>query len=97
VQSVYGLHGVAMPRDAWQQSEVGRDAGALDTLEAGDLAFFTDREDLRVTHVAIALGGRRLVHLALGRGGFAVENLMEARDGYVAMLRARFLRARRVL
>ena len=97
VQAIFGLHGVAMPRDAWQQSETGTDAGALDDLEAADLAFFTDREDKRVTHVAIALGKGKLVHLALGRGGFAVETLGNAKDPYVGKLRERFLRARRVL
>lgn len=97
VQSIYGLHGVALPRDAWQQSESGEDAGALEALRPGDLAFFTDRADKRVTHVAIALGKARLVHLALGRGGFAVEDLTSRRDPYVAKLRERFLRARRVL
>lgn len=96
-QSIFGLHGVELPRDAWQQMETGEDAGALDKLRAGDLAFFTDREDLRATHVAIALGSRRLAHLALGRGGFAIENLGDKRDQYAARLRERFLRARRVL
>src|SRR5205085_2647754 len=97
VQSIYGLHGVALPRDAWQQSSSGGDAGSLAELEPADLAFFSDREDRRVTHVAIALGKRRLVHLALGRGGFAVEKLDDARDAYVTKLCQRFLRARRVL
>jgi cell wall-associated NlpC family hydrolase len=97
VQTIYGLHGVPLPRDAWQQSETGTDAGALESLEPADLAFFTDREDKRVTHVAIALGKARLVHLALGRGGFAVETLSNAKDPYVGKLRKRFLRARRVL
>ena len=97
VQTIYGLHGVAMPRDAWQQSDSGSDAGGLDDMEPADLAFFTDREDKRVTHVAIALGRGRLVHLALGRGGFAIENLAARNDPYVAKLRQRFLRARRVL
>ena len=96
-QTIFGLHGVPLPRDAWLQSETGEDAGALDELRAADLAFFTDRDDLRVAHVAIALGGRRLVHLALGRGGFAIETLTDARDAYVGKLRTRFLRARRVL
>jgi len=97
VQTIFGLHGVALPRDAWQQSESGTEAGAFDKLEAADLAFFSDREDKRVTHVAIALGSGSLVHLALGRGGFARENLRDARDPYVAKLRERFLRSRRVL
>ena len=97
VQTIYGLHGVKLPRDAWQQLETGRDAGGIDDLETADLAFFTDRDDRRATHVGIALGENRLVHLALGRGGFATENLGDPRDAYVKTLRERFLRARRVL
>ncbi|MGH7679509.1 MAG: NlpC/P60 family protein [Gemmatimonadaceae bacterium] len=97
VQTIYGLHGVELPRDAWQQSEQGRDAGGLEDLDPADLAFFTDRPDKRVSHVAIALGDKRLVHLALGRGGYATEKLNDGRDPYVAVLRGRFLRSRRVL
>ena len=97
VQTIYGLHGVALPRDAWQQAEAGKDAGALMKLKPADLAFFSDREDKRVTHVAIALGGRHLVHLALGRGGYANENLDDEADPYVGKLKARFLGARRVV
>jgi cell wall-associated NlpC family hydrolase len=97
VQTIYGLHGVPLPRDAWQQGETGTDAGGLMKLKPADLAFFSDRDDKRVTHVAIALGGRHLVHLALGRGGYANENLDDGNDPYVAKLKERFLRARRVL
>lgn len=98
VQSVFGLHGVQLRRDAWQQARQGESgpAGLLDAA-IGDLLFFSDRVDGHVTHVAIALGERRLVHLALGRGGYAVENLDEAGDAYVAKLRERFRHARRVL
>lgn len=97
VQSVFALHGVSIPRDAWQQARAGRDAGR-DILAAkpADLLFFSDRADAHVTHVAIALGARRVVHLALGRGGYAVERLEDA-DSYVAKLRTRFLFARSVL
>ena len=60
-------------------------------------AGFTDREDGRVTHVGIALGGARMVHLALGRGGYAIERLSDRSDAYVEKLRQRFLFARRVI
>ena len=98
VQSVFALHGVALPRDAWQQARAGSDAGRdLLATRTGDLLFFSDRPDAHITHVAIALGDRRLVHLALGRGGYAVERLDDERDDYVRKLGARFLFARSVL
>jgi hypothetical protein len=97
VQSVFALHGVRLPRDAWQQARAGRDAGRdILAARAADLLFFSDRPDAHVTHVAIALGESHIVHLALGRGGYAVERL-EASDAYVAKLKSRFLFARSVL
>ena len=98
VQSVFALHGVPLPRDAWQQARAGRDAGRdLLATTPGDLLFFSDRPDAHITHVAIGLGDRRLVHLALGRGGYAVERLDGERDDYVRKLERRFLFARSVL
>jgi cell wall-associated NlpC family hydrolase len=98
VQSVFALHGLQLPRDAWQQAEQGIDAGRdIGELPASDLLFFSDRGDGRVTHVGIALGGARMVHLALGRGGYAVERLGDRKDSYVEKLRQRFLFARRVI
>jgi gamma-D-glutamyl-L-lysine dipeptidyl-peptidase len=97
-QAIFALHGVPLPRDAWQQAQAGDDGGR-DMLSAriGELLFFSDRADGHVTHVAISLGGRRLVHLALGRGGFGVERLDDVRDPYVRKLHERFLFIRRVL
>jgi hypothetical protein len=98
VQSVFALHGRQLPRDAWQQAELGVDAGTdFGELRAADLLFFSDRPDKRVTHVGIALGERRMVHLALGRGGYCIERLNDRSDAYVQRLRERFLFARRVL
>jgi cell wall-associated NlpC family hydrolase len=98
VQTCFGLHGVAMPRDAWQQAELGRDAGRDPaSLRAADLLFFSDRDDGRITHVGICAGPLRMVHLALGRGGWAVERLDAREDAYVVALMGRFRCARRVL
>jgi Cell wall-associated hydrolases (invasion-associated proteins) len=50
VQSVFALHGLQLPRDAWQQAELGEDAGRdIGELRAADLLFFSDRADKRVT------------------------------------------------
>jgi cell wall-associated NlpC family hydrolase len=100
VQTVFALHGKQLPRDASQQAESGEDAGTDATgaaLEAGDLLFFSDRDDKRVTHVGIATGDKRMVHLGLGRGGYSVERLADRKDAYVTLLRKRFLFARRVV
>ncbi|GAC1513940.1 MAG: hypothetical protein NVS1B4_00440 [Gemmatimonadaceae bacterium] len=97
VQTACAVHGVALPRDAWQQASVGDDVtNAPEELLAGDLLFFSERSDDRITHVGIALGGGRMVHSALGRGGFCVERLGDKRDPYVVALRQRFRSARRI-
>jgi len=97
VQSVFALHGVRLPRDAWQQARAGRDAGRdISAARPGELLFFSDRPDAHVTHVALALGDARVVHLALGRGGYAVERLDDG-GAYVRTLKSRFLFARTVL
>jgi hypothetical protein len=96
-QTTFWLHGVALPRDAWQQAEVGDDAGTrAASWQPADLLFFSDRTDKRITHVGIALGESRMVHLALGRGGYSVERLDATDDAYVAALMARFVVARRI-
>ncbi len=98
MQTTFALHGVQLPRDAWQQASAGV-PGDSDPFAAqeGDLLFFSDREDGHITHVAISLGDRAIVHQALGRGGFGVERLDDASDPYVATLMERFACARRVL
>jgi hypothetical protein len=97
VQTVFALHGLALPRDAWQQALAGGDAGRDPlALDAGDLLFFSDRDDARITHVGIATGDGRMVHAALGRGGMAIDDLRDTGDGYVRALRERFRFARRV-
>lgn len=97
VQTLFALHGVALPRDAWQQALEGEDAGAeLVASAAGVLHFFSDRADDRITHVGLAAGEGQLLHVSLGRGGFAVEQL-DADDPFVARLRVQWRAARLVL
>ena len=97
VQTVFGLHGIRLLRDAWQQATQGVVVeGGLDALQPADLLFFSDREDDRITHVAMAVAPRRLVHLAIGRGGHCVENLDQP-DEYVSALLGRFRFARRII
>ncbi len=98
VQTVFALHGIPLPRDAWQQAGVGSDAGCDPAAaEPGDLLFFSEAADGRITHVGIGLGDASLVHVALGRGGHAVDRLTATRDPYVNRLREFFRFARRVL
>jgi cell wall-associated NlpC family hydrolase len=97
VQSAFGLHGLPLPRDAWQQAERGTAvAAAPEALAPGDLLFFSSREDRRVTHVGIAIGDARIVHSAIGRGGWTIDRLTNVEDPYVAALRARITGARRL-
>lgn len=103
VQSVYALHGVALPRDAYQQALVGENIpisnlrnDSLAQLREADLLYFSDRDDRRITHVGISLSNERMLHAALGRGGVSFEDLRGA-DDYVLRLRQNFVSARRVL
>lgn len=98
VQSVFWLHGVHLPRDAWQQAEAGEPSSrVLTALQSGELAFFSDREDLKITHVGLGIGGGRMAHVAIGRGGFSIEKLSDGHDGYLRKLRERFRFVRQVL
>jgi gamma-D-glutamyl-L-lysine dipeptidyl-peptidase len=96
VQTIFGLHGVPLPRDAHQQALVGEPVSRQE-LQPSDLLFFSDRPDGQITHVGVALAGDRIAHIAIGRGGFALEWLGDAEDPYVAALSARFVTARRVV
>ncbi|HEX7117490.1 MAG TPA: C40 family peptidase [Longimicrobiales bacterium] len=98
VQSIYWMHGIALPRDSDQQARVGTaiDAGDdFEALRAGDLLFFSERPG-RITHVAISLGASRIIHSALSNGGVAENDLR----GWLELerrLRPLFTCARRVL
>lgn len=97
VQTVFRLHGMTLPRDARLQAELGERIGSIAACGPGDLLFFSEREEGRITHVGIASGGGAMVHLALGRGGHALDQLLDPPDPYSGTLAQRFQFARRVL
>lgn len=97
LQSIFALHGVHLLRDAWQQATQGVTVeGGLEGVRAGDLLFFSDREDHHITHVAMAMSSSQAVHIALGRGGHCIESFNRP-DDYATGLMGRFRFARRVV
>jgi cell wall-associated NlpC family hydrolase len=78
------------------QARTGTPVESMDDLSPADLLFFSDDPEGKITHVAISLGGMRVVHLALGRGGYAVDDLASG-DVYTELLVQRFRFGRRIL
>jgi gamma-D-glutamyl-L-lysine dipeptidyl-peptidase len=60
-QMVYKLNGYVLPRDAYQQVELGSPLSFVDEAEAGDLAFF-DNEEGKIVHVGILLNKQEIIH-----------------------------------
>lgn len=64
-QMLYLVGGINLPRDAWQQAELGKPVVSVEKSASGDLAFFANEEG-RVIHVGIVLEGQAIMH-ASGR------------------------------
>ncbi|WP_226063832.1 C40 family peptidase [Kaistella polysaccharea] len=60
-QLVYKIHGFALPRDAYQQAEVGEVLSFVEESRAGDLAFF-ENEEGQIVHVGIMLNHHEIIH-----------------------------------
>lgn len=61
VQMVFKLLHVRLPRDAYQQAEMGEAIDFLAEAKLGDLAFF-DNEQGKITHVGILLSPHQIIH-----------------------------------
>lgn len=60
-QLIYQSFGIKLPRDAYQQVELGNTVDFLSEIEVGDLAFF-DNEEGRINHVGIMLDSETIIH-----------------------------------
>ncbi len=79
VQAIYALHGVNLPRDAYQQAaySAGNQLPADTVPSVADLIFFRGSRNphrRKVSHVGIAMGNGRVVH-ASGLNGVAISEL----------------------
>ena len=59
-QMVYRLQGIKLPRDAYQQADLGKSIN-LPEAEPGDLAFFENNEE-KVIHVGIIMKNNHIIH-----------------------------------
>ncbi|WP_085473034.1 C40 family peptidase [Sphingobacterium psychroaquaticum] len=57
----YRHFGIDLPRDAYQQAELGEVVDFLSEIKAGDLAFF-DNADGKITHVGMMLDAETILH-----------------------------------
>ena len=98
VQVVMRTHGIELPRDSDLQAQVGEplEPGRdFSGLRPGDLLYFAE-EAGRITHVALSMGGSRILHASIGNGGVDTNDL-NGDSGFEEELRRLFVCARRVL
>jgi hypothetical protein len=61
VQTVYKIHGLALPRDAAQQAEQGHTINFFSDANKGDLLFFSTDND-NISHTGILLDKKTVIH-----------------------------------
>ena len=59
-QMVYRLQGFQIPRDAYEQAEIGKTIKSIEESRIGDLAFF--KKENKIQHVGIILKNNHIIH-----------------------------------
>jgi SH3-like domain-containing protein len=94
VQTVFGLNGYALPRDACQQYRCGQPISSREDLIAADLLFFQGPLADRITHVAIHLSNEQFIHCS----GFVKTNsINSSASDHDAFLEQHYVGARRIV
>ena len=70
--SVFANFGISLPHNAASQSGYGT-AVTADSLQAGDLVFYSDGSG--ISHVAIYIGGGQVVHAANSNSGIIISSM----------------------
>lgn len=61
VQLTFKIHGIKLPRDSYQQGEIGHALTFVEESQPGDLAFFQNSEG-KIVHVGIMLENQKIIH-----------------------------------
>lgn len=61
VQVLYKCLGIALPRDAYQQADIGKTVNFAEEATLGDLAFFQN-ETGKIIHVGMILKDKKIIH-----------------------------------
>ena len=72
-QLIYQLCGKQLPRDAYQQAELGDEIDTLTNTQTGDLAFFQNKEG-KINHVGLILDNNEIIHAS---GKVRIDQLKE--------------------
>lgn len=95
VQHVYASHSVQLPRTSREMALVGeRVPGPVSELKPGDLMFFAENRDGRITHVGIYSGSNMMIHSSKSGGGVGYDDLTTERGRWFQGI---YVGARRVL
>jgi gamma-D-glutamyl-L-lysine dipeptidyl-peptidase len=71
VQLVYKIRGTTIPRDSWQQKEIGESISFIEETRPGDLVFFDDERG-KITHVGMILSQGLVIHAS---GRVRIDNI----------------------
>ncbi len=104
ISNVYFMNGIQLPRDADQQTHVGKEITTefvADELLAGDLLFFgrkaSEEQPESVTHVAMYIGNGEYIHSAGYRERVSINSMDSLQDHFIERYPEIFIRAVRIL